>query len=108
MWDVCSHAVRGMPLVADDKATARDGEKIVMESRAGVKWELAKTADGWSLGTMALHGKPVEQPALKGLLALRNLKSGEVRWLAASKGEKTGPQTANFSGQSEIDGVKLS
>lgn len=79
-----------------------------MESRAGVKWELAKTTNGWSLGTIALHGQPLEQPATRGLLAVRSVKTGEVRWLPAARAEKVGALSARFSGQHEIDGVMLS
>ena len=81
---------------------------MVLENRAGLKWELLRTTNGWTLGTISLRQKPVEQPATHGLLAVRHLQSGEVRWLAASQGEKVGPRTARFSGQQEIDGAKFS
>jgi hypothetical protein len=81
---------------------------IVLSNQAGLKWELLRTTNGWALGTLSLHAKPVEQSATNGLLALRNVNSGEVRWLAASQGEKGGPRTARFSGQQEVAGVKLS
>ena len=81
---------------------------IVLSNLAGLKWEMVKTTHGWALGTISLHTKPVEQSATNGLLALRNVNSGEVRWLAASQGEKSGPRTARFSGQQEVAGVKLS
>jgi len=84
------------------------GAMMVLENRAGVRWELQRTPNGWALGTILFHDKPVEQSATKGLLALRNLKSGEVRWLAASRGEKVAPRTAGLSGQQEVDGVKFS
>jgi len=83
-------------------------ETMVLENRAGVRWELQRTHSGWSLGTLLFHGKLVEQSATKGLLALRNVKNGEVRWLAASQGEKVDLRTARLSGQQEIDGVKFS
>lgn len=83
-------------------------ETMVLENSAGLKWELVKTTNGWALGTISFHAKPVEQSATNGLLALRNVNSGEVRWLAASQGEKGGPRTARFSGQQEVAGVKLS
>ncbi|MBE3038578.1 MAG: hypothetical protein IMZ62_07185 [Chloroflexi bacterium] len=81
---------------------------MVLENLAGVRWELQRTPNGWALGTVLYHDKPVEQSATKGLLALRNLKSGEVRWLAASQGEKLDTRTARLSGQQEVDGVKFS
>jgi len=81
---------------------------ISIENRTGVKWEFSKMPGGWALGTISLHGRPIEQPATNGLLALRNLKSGEVRWLPASKARKVNPTTAQFSGQQQIDGVLFS
>jgi hypothetical protein len=82
-------------------------ETMVLENRAGLKWALPRTPDGWALGTISLHGKPVEQAAIQGMLFLYNPGSGEARWLTASQGEKTDAQTARFSGQQEIDGVTL-
>ena len=78
---------------------------LVLSNQAGLRWELLRTQSGWALGGISFHDGPVEQPVMKGLLALRNPKSGEVRWLAASVGEQVDPQTARFSGQEEIDGV---
>ena len=102
-------------LAVGDQAASTTGqgggivdETMVLENRAGLKWEFLRTTNGWALGTILLHAKPVEQSAAKGLLALRNVNSGEVRWLAASQGEKADPRTARFSGQQEVAGVKLS
>lgn len=81
---------------------------MVLENRAGLRWELPRTPNGWALGTISLHEKPVEQPATRGLLALRNLESGDVRWLAASQGEQVDPRTARFSGQQAIAGAQFS
>ena len=78
---------------------------LVLTNQSGLRWELSRTQSGWALGGLFFHEKPVEQPVTKGMLALRNPKSGEVRWLAASAGEQGDPQTARFSGQEEIDGV---
>ena len=85
-----------------------DRVPMVLENRSGVKWELQQTPAGWVLGTLSFHGKPVEQAATKGLLVMRNVKSGEVRWLAASQGEKVDALTARLSGRQEIDGANLS
>ena len=81
---------------------------MVFENRSGVKWELQRTPAGWVLGTLLLHGKPVEQATTKDLLVMRNVKSGEVRWLAASQGGKIDALTATMSGRQEIDGANLS
>jgi hypothetical protein len=89
-------------------AASDPGKTIDLENRAGVKWELLRTTSGWALGTISLHAKPVEQSAADGLLALRNLKSGKVRWLSASSAGKVDPRTARLSGQQRIDGVMFS
>ena len=83
-------------------------ESMVLENRGGVKWELLRTTSGWALGTILLHDKAVEQPASKGILALRNVKTGEVRWLPASQVGKVSPTTARLSGRQEIQGVMFS
>ena len=83
-------------------------ETLVVANQAGLRWEMSQTKAGWSLGGISFHEKPVEQPATNGLLALRNLKSGEMRWMAASKEEKVDPKTARLSGQEVIDGVTFS
>jgi len=85
-----------------------DDETMVLENRGGVKWELQRTTAGWTLGTLSLHGKALEQPATKGLLALRNVKSGEVRWLAASRSERVDARAACLKGQQVIDGASFS
>jgi len=99
---------------SDDRVVPRrqisiqGAETMVLENCAGLKWELPRTTNGWAMGTISLHGKPVEQPATKGIVALRNQKSGEVRWLTASQGKKVDPRTARLFGRQEIDGVKFS
>ena len=98
----------GMYTMAARKGLAVAIKTMVLEDRAGLKWEFLRKQNGWVLGTISFHEKQVEQPATKGLLALRNLKSGEVRWLAAAQAEKINPHTAHLSGQEEIEGVKLS
>jgi hypothetical protein len=87
---------------------AADENTIVLRNAAELSWQFQRGSDGWTLGVISLHGQPVEQPAGKGMLALRNLKRGEVRWLAGSQGQQVGPRTARFSGQQEIEGVKFS
>lgn len=87
---------------------APTGSTMVLKNRAGVEWELSKTPSGWALGTISLHAKPVEQAATNGLLALRNVKTGEIRWLAASTARKIDSRTARLSGRQEVDGVMFS
>jgi len=99
-------------LVAAQQRTGRaessDVKTISLENRSGLRWDLLQTPGGWALGTISLHDKRVEQAAARGLIALCNSKSGEVRWLLASQGEKVGSRAARLAGQQEIDGVKLS
>ena len=97
-----------MYTMAARKGLAVAIKTMVLEDRAGLKWEFLRKQNGWVLGTISFHEKQVEQPATKGLLALRNMKSGEVRWLAAAQAEKINPHTAHLSGHDEIEGVKLS
>ena len=87
---------------------ANPRETLVLENHAGLQWKLVRNADGWALGSILLHRHPVEQPATHGILALRKLATGELRWLPASKIEKLNPRAARFSGQNEIAGVNFS
>jgi len=106
---MCGIAAIGLALSASAQTNSvPNNASMVLENRGGVRWELQRTPAGWVLGTLSLHGKPVEQAATKGLLVMRNVKSGEVRWLAASQGEKVEALRARFSGRQEIDGANLS
>ena len=42
---------------------------LAVANKAGLRWELSRTKDGWSLGGISFHEKLVEQPATNGLLA---------------------------------------
>ena len=106
---MCGIAAIGLALSASAQThSVPNDAPMVLANRSGVKWELQRTPAGWALGTLSLHGKPVEQAATKGLLVMRNVKSGEVRWLAASQGEKVDALTARMSGRQEIDGANFS
>jgi len=80
---------------------------IQLKNRAGLEWTLLRPTNGWSLGTLSLHGKSVEKSGTKGLLFLYNPSGNKVRWLAASQGEKVDSHTARFSGQDIIEGVTM-
>lgn len=96
-------------LVGRACAVAEDlSESITIENRAGVHWVFPKTTRGWALGTISLHGRPIEQPATRGLLALRNVKNGEILWMPASEASKVNPASTRFSGRQQIDGVLFS
>jgi hypothetical protein len=80
-------------------------ETMTLKNRAGLKWEPGRTTKGWVLGAISLNGKSIEHPLMDGLLALRQVKTGQIRWLVASKGERVSDQTARFSGREQVSGV---
>jgi hypothetical protein len=84
------------------------GQAMALENRAGIRWEFLHTTNGWALGTILLHDKVVEQPLSDGILALRNVNTGEVRWLAASRAVKVNPATAQLAGRQKVDSVTVS
>ena len=87
---------------------ADSAQSISIANRCGVRWDFQHTADGWSLGTIQLNGKPLEAPVSKGMIALRNVKSGKMVWLPASSAKQIDALSAHFSGKTDIDGVTVS
>ena len=83
-------------------------EKLALKNADGLSWELQRNEYGWSLGQISLKEKPLENPAASGILALRNLKTGEVCWLPAGKLERIGLNAARLSGQARIGDVTFS
>ena len=98
----------GVDSVAAPSTPAASGVKIILENQRGLRWEFQRGPDGWALGAILLHGRPVEAPARSGLLFLRELKTQNVRWLAGSEGEVLDDHRARFSGQSRIEGATFS
>ena len=88
-------------------AGAQDKSEITLRNEAGLAWQLPKTDAGWVLGVLTLHGKRIEQPVMQGLMFLRNLKTGDVRWLAGSEAQAVDARTARFTGQTTVEGVVL-
>ena len=80
-------------------------ETLVLKNSAGLVWGMPKTGGGWALGSILLNGKEVEQPARAGLLFVRNLRSGEVRWLKGSEAAQVDARTARSQGHTRIDGA---
>ena len=78
-------------------------EVITLQNQTGLSCRLRKTADGWGFGPLALHGNVVEPSAMDGLLCLRNLASGEVRWLAGSVAERIAARTLRLRGDARVD-----
>ena len=86
---------------------AKPVESLSLANDAGVAWDLVCTEQGWALGRILVHGKPMEAPATAGILCLRHAKTGEVRWLSAQKANRVGPTVAQLSGLAEVQGVAL-
>jgi len=103
---VRAHAVAG-GLAVPASAPPKPLEALALKSAAGLSWELWRGEHGWSLGQISLNGKPLENPAASGILALRDVKSGEVRWLPADQAERIGPHAARLSGQTKIGDATL-
>jgi len=103
---VLAHALAGglaVPALLPSKRL----DSLALKNSAGVNWELWRGENGWSLGQLSLNGKPVESPATSGVLALREVKTGVVRWLAADQAERLSTQAARLSGQTRIGEATL-
>ena len=70
----------GSHVTAETKAPL---DSIVLTNQAGLSWALQNFDKGWALGTISLHGKPVEAQASNGMLILHNVITGEQRWITA-------------------------
>ena len=97
---------------AADRVVSSNNSEIIsnsipLENAVGLKWKLLKTNAGWSLGSILLHNKEVEQAAKQGMLSVRNAKTGEIRWMTASQADKIDNHTARLSGQDNIDGANF-
>src|ERR1039458_9282675 len=68
----------GSHVTAETKAPL---DSIVLTNQAGLSWALQNFDKGWALGTISLHGKPVEAQASNGMLILHNVITGEQRWI---------------------------
>ena len=83
-------------------------EVLALANNAGLSWELQRGQQGWSLGRISLHDKPLERPAGQGVLMLRDVKTGDVRWLAADQAQREGPAAARLTGQAKLGDATLS
>src|ERR1017187_1093843 len=92
----------GSHVTAETKAPL---DSIVLTNQAGLSWALQNFDKGWALGTISLHGKPVEAQASNGMLILHNVITGEQRWIPASKAQRAGPRACKLSGGTRIDRV---
>ncbi|GHT52285.1 hypothetical protein AGMMS49982_12070 [Bacteroidia bacterium] len=96
-----------LPLVLSVFTLSSCGTDIKLSNDAGVEYRLQKNADGWALGTLSFHGKPVESPLNEGVLFLRNSKDKTLRYLPASQAKRIDKRTVALSGQAEVDGANF-
>ena len=84
---------------------AQNTNVIVLANNAGLQWELEREANGWALGQVLLHGNPVDNPLLSGVICLHpQNNSGDV-WLPATKAVQVDNRTATLAGSQLVDGV---
>jgi hypothetical protein len=79
--------------------------RIILENPAGLRWELERTSTGWALGQIFLNQQPVSEPVRSGMMFLKNMRSGEERWLFAPTGTKVHERRAHLEGRNQVDGV---
>ena len=82
-------------------------KELILQNNIGTKWQLLKSEEGWGLGTISINGTLVERQPVKGIMFLRNLISGETRWLHGTKIKKIDSHIAIIWGQMDIEGVSL-
>ncbi|MCD6365541.1 MAG: hypothetical protein J7M14_06665, partial [Planctomycetes bacterium] len=99
----CMMQLAGVSLAQGDAARS-----IEVRNSAGLRWVFDRQEDGYSLGTIYLHGERVELPLSSGILALRNKATGEQRWLKANQAERVDSGTVRFSGKALVEGVLFS
>lgn len=80
-------------------------DRMVIKNSAGLRWEFERTSKGWALGCILLNDEPVGEPIKSGMLFLRNMNSGQERWLFASRAEQVDEKKAHFIGEDQVDGI---
>jgi len=80
-------------------------DPIILKNPVGLRWEFERTSKGWALGRILLNERPVGESIRSGMLMLRNMGSGEERWLFASRAEQVDEKSAHFTGEEQVDGI---
>ena len=93
------------PRVSLAKSDPLQKDIINLHNSGGLSWQLSKGDNGWALGVLALNGKPIEASGTKGLMSLRNRKTGALRWLAGGDAKQVDTRTAKMTGNVDVDGV---
>jgi hypothetical protein len=78
---------------------------IALKNSQGLRWQLEKRGGRWTLGTLFVHDKPVDAPLAAGIMALNNIKSGQVFWPAAAEAKQLDERSARFTGSEKIGDV---
>jgi hypothetical protein len=92
----------GLGLKSSDKYYESD---LLLSNIAGIKIQLFKSLHGWGLGTISLNGKKIEADPMEGIMFLRSINNGEIRWLNGSKVEQLNTRIVLLSGSMLVDGV---
>ena len=82
-------------------------EQATLSNKAGVKLQLHKGSAGWGLGSISLHGKPIDSPLNDGLLFLRNRNGSVYCPVPANEAKRIGDNTLELRGKTEVNGVAL-
>ncbi|GHT40387.1 hypothetical protein FACS189443_0660 [Planctomycetales bacterium] len=88
-------------------ASILHAEDITLSNSADVKIQIPKTTSGWGLGTIFLHGKPLESPLNDGVLFLRKNDGSVYRPVPADDAKRIDDLTVELTGKTEVDGVAL-
>jgi len=82
-------------------------QTYTLQNDAGLSLSLEATALGWAFGTLALHGLTVEPTGTPGVVFLRHIENGDVRWFAGDSLTTLSEYAVSVSGIAEVDGVTL-
>jgi hypothetical protein len=95
-------------LCANSSTSTIQPPGITLHNDTGLRWTFISLKGGYALGGTYLNDRQVETPVTSGMLFLRNIKTGEERWLAAQSGEQVDDRTARFAGEAQVEGVPFS
>jgi hypothetical protein len=97
----------GLLLIGLAKAHAAQAAEVLVENNAGVKAVASRAADGYALGTLYVDGAAVEAPLPAGMMAFRNVVTGQQVWARAAKVEQSSPSKVVFSGTVPVSGAEV-
>jgi hypothetical protein len=80
---------------------------ITLTNDTGVEIQLQKNTEGWGLGTIFLHNKPLESALKDGVLFLRKNDGSIYRPVPANAAKRIDNLTAELTGKTDVDGVML-